>query len=82
MLMWKYYGIALSLRMEAEGNRPDPVVTDRREKVINVVKMGCPSLRNRSERKKERKEDSHVDYVKLRCFCIFVFVHPPVPHKR
>ena len=33
-------------RLEEEGNRPDLVVTDRREKVINVVEMACPSWRN------------------------------------
>ena len=36
-------------RLEEEGNRPDLVVTDRREKVINVVEMVCPSWRNRRE---------------------------------
>ena len=36
-------------RLEEEGNRPDLVLTDRREKVINVVEIACPSWRNRRE---------------------------------
>ena len=35
--------------LEEKGNRPDLVVTDRREKVINVVEMACLSWRNRCE---------------------------------
>ena len=41
--------VSMDRRLEEEGNRPDIVVTDRREKVISVVEMTCPSWRNRRE---------------------------------
>ena len=41
--------VSTDRRLEEEGNRPDLVVTDRREKVINVVEMACPSWSNRRE---------------------------------
>ena len=34
--------VSTDRRLEEEGNRPD-LVTDRRETVINVVEMACPS---------------------------------------
>lgn len=42
-----------------KGNRSGPLVTKRKEKVINVVEMVCPSWRNRREtdtRKTEKYE--------------------------
>ena len=36
-------------RLEEKGNRPDLVVTERREKVINVSEMACPSWTNRRD---------------------------------
>ena len=45
-------------RLEKEGNRPDHVVTDRRQKVINVVEMACPSWRNRRETDTCKTRDS------------------------
>ena len=39
--------VSTDRRLEEEGNRPDLVVTNRREKVINVVEMACPSWINR-----------------------------------
>ena len=41
--------VSTDRRLEEEGNGPDLVVTDRREKVINVIEMACPSWRNRRE---------------------------------
>ena len=41
--------VSTDKRLEEEGNRTDLVVTYRREKVINVVEMACPSWRNRRE---------------------------------
>ena len=43
-------------RLEEKGNRPDLVVTDRREKVINVVEMACPGWRNRHETDSRKAE--------------------------
>lgn len=37
------------MRERKKGNRPGPLVTKRKEKVINVVEMICPSWRNRRE---------------------------------
>ena len=41
--------VSTDIRLEEEGNRRDLVVTDRREKVINIVEMACPSWRNRRD---------------------------------
>ena len=53
--------VSTDRRLEEEGNRPDPVVTDRREKKINVVEMACTSWRNRRKtdtRKTENGEEN------------------------
>ena len=41
--------VSTDRRLEEEGNRLDLVVTDRREKAINVVEITCPSWRKRLE---------------------------------
>ena len=48
--------VSADRRLEEEGNRPDLVVTDRREKVINVVGIACPSWRNRRETDSRKTE--------------------------
>ena len=48
--------VSTDRRLEEEGNRPDHVVTDRREKVINVVEMACPRWRNRRETDSRKTE--------------------------
>ena len=48
--------VSTDRRLEEEGNRPDLVVTDRREKVINVVEMACPSWSNRRETDTRKQE--------------------------
>ena len=49
--------VSTGRRLEEEGNRPDLVVTDRREKVINVVEMACPSWRNRRKTDTRKTEE-------------------------
>ena len=41
--------VSTDRRLEEKGSRPDLVVTNRREIVINVVEMACPSWRSRRE---------------------------------
>ena len=49
--------VSTDRRLEEEGNRPDLVVTDRREKVINVVEMACPSWRIRRKTDTRKTEE-------------------------
>ena len=67
-IMWDC-SVTTGTRMPDEGNRPDLQVINKREEKINVVKMACPSWRNRAEtnERKTRKYTTVREELKERC---------------